>query len=339
VYTVDFRQTQAACAAETDATIRGRCTTWDPRYLDPAQLRTLSGSVGIPEVFLVKNDLKPPSTQQFSAGVRQGVRGLLVTVSYNGVRGRNYMNFIRGAYALGPQALGAPGATRNSYAAVFISDDRGKTWYDAMQVQIEKPLRGRARWGGQLAYTLGKATEQGQSQDLFWGFDERFPTVADRPRRQTPGDQRHKVIANAVVRLPAEIVFSTIVSLGSGITVNARDETLGTAVFQAQNYIFTPPSRPFLGVGHVFSTHNVDLRAEKALRVGGGNRVSVVADLFNAFNNKNYGCFNTTIPVAGQTNANYGTPGCAGLGTRLQLGVRYGFTGGAEVGVTGGGRD
>ena len=53
--------------------------------------------------------------------------------------------------------------------------------------------------------------------------------------------------------------------------------------------------------------------------------MSVLADLFNAFNNKNYGCYNTTIPVAGQTNANYGTPGCAGLGTRLQLGARYSF--------------
>jgi hypothetical protein len=320
VYTVDFRPTAAACAAEADATIRQRCTTWDPRYLDPAQLRTLSGSIGIPEVFLVKNDLRPPSTQQFSGGVRQRVGPLLVTASYNGVRGRNYMNFIRGAYT-----IGTPGAARQNYAAVFISDDRVKTWYDALQLQVEKPLRGGTRWGGQIAYTLGKATEQGQSQDLFWGFDERFPTVADRPRLQAPGDQRHKIVANAVVRLPLDINLSTIVNLGTGITVNATDQTLGTAVFQQRNYIFTPPSRSFLGVGHVFASQQVDLRAEKAVRVRGGNRVSVLADLFNAFNNKNYGCFNTTIPVAGQTNPNYGTPGCAGLGTRLQLGVRYGY--------------
>jgi hypothetical protein len=331
VYTVDFRTTAAACAAETDATIRQRCTVWDPKYLDPAQLRTLSGSIGIPEVFLVKNDLVPPSTRQFSAGVRQTWGPVLITASYNGVRGRNYMNFIRGAYT-----IGTPGAARQNYAAVFLSDDRVKTWYDAMQLQVEKPLRGASRWGGQIAYTLGKATEQGQSTDLFWGFDERFPTVADRPRLQSPGDQRHKIIANGVVRLPADIMFSSIVTLGTGITVNGTDQTNGTAVFQQRTYIFTPPSRPFLGIGHVFATNQVDLRAEKGFRVGGGNRVSVIADLFNAFNNKNYGCFNTTIPVAGQTNANYGTPGCAGLGTRLQLGARYGFARGTEVGASGG---
>ena len=132
------------------------------------------------------------------------------------------------------------------------------------------------------------------------------------------------------MRLPADVIFSTIVNLGTGITVNATDQTLGTAVFQQRTYIFTPPSRPFLGVGHVFATHNVDVRAEKSVRVGGGNRVSVLADLFNAFNNKNYGCFDTRIPVAGQTNPAYGTPGCAGLGTRLQLGLRYGYGGAAS---------
>jgi outer membrane receptor protein involved in Fe transport len=331
VYTVDFRSSAAACAAETDATIRGRCTAWDPRYLDPAQLRTLSGSVGIPEVFLVKNNLVPPSTRQYSGGVRQTWGPVLITASYNGVRGRNYMNFIRGAYT-----IGTPGAARQNYAAVFLTDDRVRTWYDAMQLQVEKPLRGRSRWGGQIAYTLSKSTEQGQSTDLFWGFDERYPTVADRPRLQAPGDQRHTVVANAVLRLPADITFSTIVNLGSGIAVNAIDQTNGTAVFQQRNYIFTPPTRPFLGLGHVFATQEVNMRAEKAVRVGGGNRVSIVADLFNAFNNKNYGCFNTTIPVAGQTNSAYGTPGCAGLGTRLQLGARYGYSRAPEARTSGG---
>ncbi|MDF1501572.1 carboxypeptidase regulatory-like domain-containing protein [Roseisolibacter sp. H3M3-2] len=328
VYTVTFRGTQAACAAETDAAVRNRCTAWDERYYDPAQLRSLTGSVGIPEVFLVKNDLVPPSTQQYSGGVRQAVGPTQVTLTYNGVRGRNFMNFVRGAYT-----IGTPGAARQNYAAVFLSDDRVKTWYDAVQLQVDKPIRGADRWGGSVAYTLGKSEEQGQSTDLFWGFDEKFPTVADRPRRRAPGDQRHKIVMNGVFRLPADITFSTIVNLASGITVNAADQTLGTGQFQSVTYTFTPPGRPFLGVGHVFAYQQVDVRLEKAIPVAGGNRVSVVADLFNAFNNANYGCFNTTIPPAGQTNANYGAPGCAGLGTRLQLGLRYAYRG-----AEGGGR-
>ena len=321
VYNVQFRGSAEECAAtSTPAT----CTTWDDRYLDPDQLRTLTGSVGIPEVFLVANDLKPPRTQQYSAGIRQTVGPVLISASYNGVRGSNYMNFVRASGALG----GTP--ARRNYAAVFITDDRVETFYDALQLQIDKPFVGDARWGGSIAYTLGKAEERGQSQDLFWGFDQRFPTVADRPIRRAPGDQRHRVVANGVFRLPADLLFSTIVTLGSGITVNATDESLGSGPYERRTYTYTPPSKPFLGIGNVFATQQVDLRVEKPLQISNGQNLALVVDMFNAFNNANYGCYNTFIPRQGQTNANFGTPGCAGLGWRLQFGARYSYRANAQ---------
>ena len=295
----------------------GNCVVWDERYRDPAQLRTLSGTAGLPEVFLVANDMQPPRTQQMSGGIRQAWGPTLWTVSYNGVRGKHYMNYVR---ATNDNTLGP------NYRQAFIADDRVRTWYDALQVQIEKPLQQDTRWGGSIAYTLGRSEEQGQSTDLFWGFDARYPTVADRPRLRAPGDQRHSIVANAVTRLPYDINLSAIVSLGTGVTVNATDNSLGVETGLQRTYTFTPPTRPFLGIGHVFATQTVDLRVEKAVPVAGGQSVSIVADLFNAFNNANYGCFNTTIdPLTGPPNPNYGTPGCAGLGRRLQLGLRYGY--------------
>ena len=67
-----------------------------------------------------------------------------------------------------------------------------------------------------------------------------------------------------------------------------------------------------------------------------GQRVSVSADLFNAFNSRNYGCYNTTInPTSGPPNANYGVPGCAALGRRFQIGMRYGFSSSAPASVGG----
>ena len=89
----------------------------------------------------------------------------LLTLSYNGLRGKNFMNFVRGGPGFG------------GYAAVFVADDRVKTWYDAMQVQLQRPFTGENRWGGGLAYTLSKSTEQGKSQDLFWGFDDRHVAI------------------------------------------------------------------------------------------------------------------------------------------------------------------
>jgi len=297
------------------------CAAWSDTYYDPAALRALGTAVGLPEVFLVANDMVPPRTWQFSGGVRRSIGSDLLTVSYNGLRGRNFMNFVRGS------PFGGGGSI--PYSTVFITDDRVKTWYDALEVQYQRPMTASSRWGGGLAYTLSKSTEQGQSQDLFWGFDNRYPTVADRPRLVAPGDQRHSIVANGIFKLPYEFLFSTIVNLGSGIAVNATDASLGFATGQQRTYTFQPPTRPFLGLGHVFNYQNLDVRLQKDINFASMQTAAVVVDVFNALNSHNFGCYNTTInppnPPQNNSNANYGNYGCAGLGRRLQVGIRYGF--------------
>jgi hypothetical protein len=316
---VDFK---SACGANEFG-----CAVWDPKYYDPVQLRTL-GYATAPEVFLVANDMKPPKTHQFSGGLRQAIGGFRVTASYNGIRGYNGMNYVRVSPWGGPETT-----ARRNYNTVFAADDRVRTWYDAMQLQLERPMNTQSRWGGGVAYTLARSEEQGKSTDIFWGFDDRYPTVADRPRERAPGDQRHSVIANGIVRLPAEFRLSTIVSLGSGIAVNATDASGGWGPYQQRTYIYQPPTRAFLGIGNVFAYQNADMRLEKAVTVARGQQASIVFDFFNVFNTANWGCYETTIiPTADQANdANwknkFGQPQCAGLGRRLQLGVRYGYRG------------
>jgi hypothetical protein len=205
---------------------------------------------------------------------------------------------------------------------VFVADDRVQTRYNSIQLQVERPLLATSWWGGQLAYTLAKSEEKGQSTDIFWGFDDRYPTVADRPWLRTPGDQRHLLVVNGISRLPFGFLGSAITTLGSGITVNASDETLGSGTGQRRTYTFTPPSRAFLGVGNVFAFQNLDLRLQKDLSFLSGQKASVLIDLFNAFNSANFGCYDTTIRPG---NANFGRPGCSALGRRLQVGLRYGF--------------
>jgi outer membrane receptor protein involved in Fe transport len=292
------------------------CVRWDDRFFDPAQLRSLAGSSGLPEVFLVANDLKPPKSYQYSLGVRQGIGNSLLTVSYNGIRGHNGMNFIRATPwgGLGP-----------NYAQAFITDDRVRTWYDAVQLMWERPYREFSGWGGGLSYTLARSYEQGQSRDLFWPFDDRNPTVADLPKRRAPGDQRHTIVANGIVRLPLELRLSSIVTLGSGIVQNATDAFNGDEFIKQRTYPFQPPTRPFLGIGHVFATQNLDVRLEKPIRFASGQSLSIAADLFNAFNSSNYGCFEAKINPGGAPNPNFGKPNCAALGRRLQVGMRYGL--------------
>src|SRR5688572_21155560 len=142
---------KTACAPNEFA-----CAVWDPKYYDPAQLRTL-GFATAPEVFLVANDMRPPRTHQFSGGVRQTIAGMRVTASYNGIRGFNGMNYVRVTPWGGPETT----ALRN-YNTIFAADDRVRTWYDALQLQVDRPLLPGARWGGGLAYTLARSEEQGQ---------------------------------------------------------------------------------------------------------------------------------------------------------------------------------
>jgi hypothetical protein len=320
---IDFK---TACAPGEFA-----CAVWDPKYYDPAQLRTL-GYATAPEVFLVANDMRPPKTHQFSGGVRQSFGGVRLTVSYNGIRGFNGMNFVRVSPFGGPETTNP-----RNYSTIFATDDRVRTWYDAMQLQLDRPLRYGRRWGGGIAYTLSRSEEQGQSTDIFWGFDDRYPTVADRPRLRAPGDQRHSITANGTVQLPLDIRLSSIVSLGSGIALNATDASGGWGPYQQRSYVYQPPTRSFLGIGNVFAYQNADLRLEKGVNVARGQVASLTVDLFNAFNSANWGCYNTTIiPTADQKTdtgwqKSFGQPACAGLGRRLQIGLRYGYRGAAEA--------
>ena len=310
VITFNFSPTCAPGAAN--------CAAWDPRLFDPAELRALGTATGEPEVFLVKNDMVPPRTIQMSFGVRREFGRQQVTLSYNGLRGKNYMNFVRGSPWGGGSAL--------PYNTVFVADDRVKTWYDALQLQVQRPLSVQSRWGGGLAYTLAKSEEQGQSQDIFWGFDDRYPTVGDRPRLRAPNDQRHSIVANTIVRLPYNFLFSSIVNLASGIAVNATDASGGFGVGQKKSYVFETPTRPFLGIGHVFGYQNMDARLEKGFQLRGGSSASLLVDVFNVFNSDNFGCYNTEIRPPATPNTDYGKAGCAGLGRRLQVGLRYGFS-------------
>ena len=101
-----------------------------------------------------------------------------------------------------------------------------------------------------------------------------------------------------------------------------------------KKYVYSPPTKPFLGIGHVFNTQNMDARVEKSFGFASGQSISVMVDLFNAFNTSNWGCYDAQInPTSGSPNANYNRPGCAALGRRVQIGMRYGLLSARKSGM------
>jgi hypothetical protein len=294
------------------------CVEWNDSYLSREGMRSLvsGGEVGADEVFLIRNDTKPPKSHQWSAGYRQALGyDHALTLTYTGSRGYNGFAFVR---------VTDWGGLLPTYAQAFMSTDEIRSWYDAVTVKADRRISPDTWWGGSLAYTLGWGQVQGEH---FFSLDDRYSRPSEYPRWASERDQRHTVVANAIARLPFEIMTSTVVELGSGYPQRALywdPVEMNDDWMRRQTVTFRPPRHNFLGLGEWFAYRMVDLRLEKDLTLRSGHRVGILADVFNAFNFPNYGCFEADlVPWVGPDV--YGTPRCADEGRRLQLGMRYNF--------------
>ncbi|MDL2717040.1 MAG: TonB-dependent receptor, partial [Acidobacteriota bacterium] len=66
---------------------------WDPKYLSLAGLQTLiaSGTTDPPEVYLLDNNTKPPSSDQWSAGARHNFGMFTASLNYSGVKSKDQL--------------------------------------------------------------------------------------------------------------------------------------------------------------------------------------------------------------------------------------------------------
>ncbi len=291
---------------------------WDPSYLSRAGLDGLiaRGLAPDPEVFLIDNETEPPVTDQFTVGLRHKLGPVLTSVSYAGVRGQNEFTFLFGNRR--PDGTCCQ-EVKGTFSRILRSSDAKKSWYDAMFLQMEKPLAGW--WGATLTYTLGRAEQIGG--DLF-SLD--FPTVEDYPRFPTSNDERHRVVATGIVRLPFDVLVSTFITLGSGTPYTITDESLGPGVNQRR--VLRNAGRPdqfaFI-IPDAWAFRSVDLHAEKTFRFG-IHRASVIFQGFNIFSYDNFSGYQGFIPTLPAVNLNFGRPNSLiDPGRRLQFGLRYGF--------------
>jgi hypothetical protein len=285
---------------------------WDPSFQSKAGLDGLiaSGVAPAPEVFLIANDTKPPVSDQFNAGVRTSIRGILVSANYAGIRGHNGFTFLFG----NRRPDGSCCVTIPGFSNILVSDDAKKNWFDAMYLTADRPYDGK--WGFRVNYTLGRAEAIGG--ELF-SLDYR--RVEDYPRHPTSTDERHRIVLSGIVGLPAGFVASTFTTLASGVGFTITDNSRGSGFDQRRVLPFAgrPPE--------TFNYKTVDLRIEKIFNLVQRQQASVALEGFNIFNSTNFGCYNGEIPVPPTTNPNFGVPSCTldNTSRRLQLGVRYTF--------------
>jgi len=326
---------------------------WDPKYLSRGGLQSIlsTGAAPRPELFLTNNTVDPPKATQFSFGVRQSIGEYGVSASYTGVRGSNTFTWIRAnRNTNGTCCAQFPATTNFRYSNVFVSDDNARNWFDALYLTVEKRFARQSRWGAQIAYTLGKAEEEANPGDVFSALNVFQPDSF--VRYPSSSDERHHVTANAIVRLPWGFTASGILDLGSGVPLNAtvgfgtgtnacthgNMDCLSGNDFptgKGRNW-YRPDGDTFLGMGW-WRYRDVDVRLEKAFTTLRGQQVGVVAEVFNAFNFRNYSGYNTAFGNFNAQggiapNAAFGRPTAVitdltrnGAPRRFQLGMRYGL--------------
>ncbi|MFD1952173.1 TonB-dependent receptor domain-containing protein [Sphingomonas arantia] len=297
---------------------------WDASYLTREGLLALAASStqGLPELYAVKNDTRPPVNDQASFGVRQkiGIFQASVTGSYQ--RGRHgYTNIYatRQNNGLG-NCCDTAVAVANGYSNVIIGLDGLDTRYKAVYFTLDKNYSKSSGWGFNIAYTLSESEQNGG--DLF-SLDAVTPDAYGWRRRS--GDERHRLVLSGIVDLPYNFQLSTLTTLGSGQAYQVTDARNGSDTGQLV-YTAAYPEKNCIGGVFAFCEVNVTL-ANKFNLFGSKDQVELAVDVLNAFNTKNPsgfdGFFSNTDPLEA-ANARTGSSALT-LPRRIQFRMGYRF--------------
>lgn len=309
---------------------------WNPIYATTAGLDTLlAGTQGRGEIFLVKNDAPVPHTDQFNFGVRQKFGDIQTAVTLTYSKTENEFGWYRinvnnsNAVTVRPSQFTDP-ATGQPFAfndGVFYSDHDREREYTAMYVTIDKPFTRDTGYGYNIAYTLAEGKQNGSRDQGLSAFDFDYPNIASTPFFNTPGVEKHRIVASGTVQLPWDFRLSSIITLGSGRPFTAFNPGNGA---KPDWFAYYPKKYSFI-LPNAFAFRQVDLRLAKSFDTWAGQRVELTIDAINVFNFRNYNGFNQTYRINNNTpasalNGTFGLPTSQFLPTRsLQVGLRYTF--------------
>lgn len=321
--------------------------------VDPLRGRTaedfLSGRVAVPPqaIRLISPDFEMPYTWQSSIGFQKQLgdstaieADLNHWIWYNDTRTRDpnlFFDPVTG-YNRDP----ARGRPNPSYSQIVWFESTGKRDYLALASGLTRRYRNNFQGGvtytlmfyqnddGTIGYTQGDADNQFDHLDAEWARSTDF--------------QRSTVRVWAMYQLPLGLSVSGVYMYGSGnyyATSHASRPygkpgtnrlNLGAPVTipAAMQDRFEGPD--VIGTGQLvprnalrgLPLHKVDFRVTKDVALGGDAKVSLFAEVFNAFNHANYGTFVGTVNSAafGQPRA---TAGNAYVPRSGQLGFRLSF--------------
>jgi hypothetical protein len=290
---------------------------FQPQFLTLAGLNGLIASGQAPngELRVLRNDQKPPYTDQFSIGVRQRIGEWNTSLTLSEELGKNEIGYFPANRTVARNAGGfldfipVPG-----FANVVASSNDRATRYTAVYLTAERPYREDSPWGATIAYTYARSKQRG----FDFNFD--FPNIANAAFVPNAADLRHQLVVSGIVGLPYGFKASTLITLNSGAPFSVVDASRGFGDTGNGNA---------LRIGdfaHSGSFSQVDVRLAKDFEFVPGPKFEMALQVFNLFNHDNLGCNDSFKPPLPEVNANFGNPACiVGPPRTLQLEANYKF--------------
>jgi hypothetical protein len=232
------------------------------------------------------------------------------------------------------------------------------TVYDALLLNVQKRFSGRYQF--QASYTLSKFFNYANDDQIPFSNGPIDPNNLRLEYGPAPNDQRHRFVFSGSAELPYGMHFSSIWTMASGVPMDILlpdgssripnlQRNAGGRVIQnaAALNAFIQQVNAGGGVGGMLlpsapanaqfsdSLHSLDMRLSKAFGFGDGQRVEVMAEIFNLFNvtnvlgvsKSNYSGFGNVLGAA-----DFGRPvttagGVFGSGgpRAFQFAARYSF--------------
>ena len=299
---------------------------WNDAYLtaDKATLDALVHTSGTPEAWLIDSEAKVPRSKQFNLGVRQLLGEFAASLTWANVKGEDMMalNWANvGLNSSGRCCVDFP-LSQHGFSNFIYSTNDKKTWYNALQFQLDRPYQRVALnqfgWGAGLAYTFAKRELQG-ADGLNDDFD--FPNSKSIPKHPS-NDEKHRVVANWISDIPYlfGIQFSGLVTLGGKI----RQDVGCPGRFCGEGTTGNAYERGGFEAPGTFPYQNVDLRLRKDFPSFGRTTTAfgITLDVFNTLNHDNLGCYAT----GNRNDNNFGQPTCTTSDARrYQLGAELDF--------------
>ena len=288
----------------------GRLPPFAPTMSNPFSGFILPGA-GASGINIIDPRLQNPTVHELHLGFEQPVLGAHARVDVMHNEGRNFLIGRTVGEVFNP-VVGGPDRVVNI-------ESSAETKYDALLLSFDRPLRGR--YGFRLGYTLAKAFNYANDDQIPFLNGPIDPNDLRREYGPTPNDRRHRFVASGQALLPGGVSLAALWTISSGVPMDIMmpDGQSRVPVLQRNaggrqfhtagelNAFITALNAgggidgerlPLVSDAARFtdSFNSIDLRVSRPFALGARVRVEPMLEVFNLFNATN---------ILGVSNVNY----------------------------------